>query len=97
MLFRSRDQALFTAELTTQDGVSAPSEAPVVTAAPAVLTTPEPAETEKEQAGMPAWEMGLIAIACAAVILISVVGFLEYKTKKKKKKKKRVNTTRKAS
>ena len=97
VVYTYRDQALFTAELTTQDGVSAPSEAPVVTAALAVLTTPEPAETEKEQAGMPTWEMGLIAIACAAVILIGVVGLLEYKAKKKKRKKKRANTTRKAS
>ncbi len=91
------DQTLFTAELTAKSGIAAPSAEPVVTAASAALPTPEPAAAEKEQSGMPAWEIALIALACAAVILIGVVGYLEYKTKKKKKKKKRKKTSRKAS
>jgi hypothetical protein len=85
-VYTFEDRTLFTAELTTQSEVSAPSAVPEATPAPTVFLTPEPVEEQKEN-GIPFWEMGLVAIACAAVLLIAVVIIREQKAKARKKKK----------
>ena len=85
-VYTFEDHTLFTAELTTQSEVSAPSAVPEATPTPTVVLTPEPVEEQKEN-GIPFWEMGLVAIACAAVLLIAVVIIREQKAKARKKKK----------
>jgi len=85
-VYTYEDRTLFTAELTTQSEISAPSAVPEATPAPTVVLTPEPVEEQKES-GIPFWEMGLVAIACAAVLLIAVVIIREQKAKARKKKK----------
>ena len=80
------DQTLFTADLKAQSGVAVPSAVPVVTPAPTPTPTPVPV-AEQEESGIPFWEMGLIAIGCAAAAIIVFVLIHEQQTKAKKKKK----------
>lgn len=85
-VYTYQDRTLFTAELAAQNEIAAPSAVPAATPAPTVILTPEPV-AEPEESGIPFWEMGLIAIACAAVLLIVYVLIREQKAKARKKKK----------
>lgn len=85
-VYTYQDRTLFTADLAAQNEIAAPSAVPAATPVPTVILTPEPV-AEPEESGIPFWEMGLIAIACAAAFLIVYVLICEQKAKARKKKK----------